>query len=129
MHRTLYDKTTGNILDCADLNDEQLSALLAKEPNLDYINVYTVGVKNIAVDIATKKIKKVTPPPQNIAGLIRQRRIGLLTSSDWTQSADSPLSAEKKAEWAVYRQALRDLPDDQGSVNSIDDVVWPTQPQ
>jgi len=128
MHRTLYDKNTGVIVNCSDLSENQLSALLTKEPNLDYINVYTVGVKNLAVDIATKKLKKVTVT-QNIPELIRQRRIGLLTSSDWTQSADSPLSAEKKAEWAAYRQALRDLPDEQGSVNSIDDVVWPTQPQ
>lgn len=38
----------------------------------------------------------------------------LLLNSDWTQLPDSPLSAEKKAEWAAYRQALRDLsPPDQ----------------
>jgi hypothetical protein len=129
MHRTLYDKITGNILSCADLNDNQLAELLAKETNLDYINVYTVGLKNIAVDVDTKKLKKVTPPNQNIAGLIRQQRIGLLASTDWTQMPDSPLSAELKQAWAAYRQALRDLPDEQGNVNSIDDVVWPTSPQ
>lgn len=32
----------------------------------------------------------------------------LLKDSDWTQLPDVPLSAEKKAEWATYRQALRD---------------------
>ena len=32
-----------------------------------------------------------------------------LTDSDWTQAPDSPLSDTKKAEWATYRQALRDL--------------------
>ena len=32
-----------------------------------------------------------------------------LTDSDWTQAPDSPLSEEKKKEWATYRQALRDL--------------------
>jgi hypothetical protein len=129
MYRTLYDKTTGVILSSADLNDAQLAALLATDPNLDYINLYTTGLENIVIDLTTKKLKKVAPPAQNIAALIRQQRIGLLTSSDWTQSLDSPLSAEKKAEWAAYRQALRDLPDAQSSVNSIDDVVWPTQPQ
>jgi hypothetical protein len=129
MHRTLYNKTTGEIVSCANLSEEQLSKVLLEQPEVDYINIYTTGIKNIAVDIVTKKLKKVAPPPQNIAALIRQQRIGLLSSSDWTQSLDSPLSAEKKAEWAAYRQALRDLPDAQGSVNSIDDVVWPTQPQ
>jgi len=128
MHRTLYNKTTGEIVSSANLSDEQLNKVLANDTQLDYINLYTTGIKNIAVDVATKKLKKITIQ-QNIPGLIRQRRIGLLSSSDWTQSADSPLSAEKKAEWAAYRQALRDLPDEQGSVNSIDNVVWPTQPQ
>jgi uncharacterized protein YabE (DUF348 family) len=129
MHRTLYDKTTGEIINSANLSDKQLSKILTENPQLNYINLYTNGVKNIAVDVDTKKLKKVPPPSQNIAGLIRQRRIGLLNSSDWTQSLDSPLSESKRAEWAAYRQALRNLPDEQGNVNSIDDVVWPTSPQ
>lgn len=37
---------------------------------------------------------------------IRNRR---LSDCDWTQAADSPLSDTKKAEWATYRQELRDL--------------------
>lgn len=39
----------------------------------------------------------------------RQYRNGLLASTDWTQSNDSPLSEEKKKEWAIYRQELRDI--------------------
>ena len=34
-----------------------------------------------------------------------------LKASDWTQLPDSPLSEAKKAEWATYRQALRDVPE------------------
>lgn len=128
MHRTLFDKTSGQIVGCSDLSESQLNKLLAEDSNLDYINVYTVGVKNIAVDVATKKIKKISAQV-NIPNLIRQQRMGLLSSSDWTQSLDSPLSESKRAEWAAYRQALRDLPDEQGGVNSISDVVWPSRPQ
>lgn len=40
----------------------------------------------------------------------RHLRKGLLADSDWTQGADSPLSAEQKNVWANYRQALRDFP-------------------
>ena len=40
---------------------------------------------------------------------LRQKRDLRLAGSDWTQMADSPLSNSKKAEWATYRQALRDL--------------------
>lgn len=38
------------------------------------------------------------------------KRRTLLKTTDWTQVTDSPLSDEKRAEWAVYRQALRDIP-------------------
>jgi hypothetical protein len=37
---------------------------------------------------------------------VRNRK---LSKCDWTQAPDSPLSDEKKKEWATYRQALRDL--------------------
>jgi hypothetical protein len=56
---------------------------------------------------------------------LRNQRDYLLKQSDWTQFNDSPLTAENKAEWALYRQALRDLPQ---NVN-INNVVFPTQPQ
>jgi len=32
----------------------------------------------------------------------------LLVDSDWTQLPDVPLTAEKKAVWAQYRQQVRD---------------------
>ena len=41
---------------------------------------------------------------------LRTERDRLLVESDWTQSPDSPLTDEKKKEWATYRQSLRDLP-------------------
>ena len=41
---------------------------------------------------------------------IIDKRNSKLRDSDWTQIPDSPLTAEKKAEWATYRQALRDIP-------------------
>ena len=40
----------------------------------------------------------------------REWRNGLLAETDWTVLPDSPLSAEKQAEWKTYRQKLRDLP-------------------
>ena len=64
---------------------------------------------------------------------MRKLRNNFLRASDWTQMADSPLTAEKKAEWATYRQALRDLPSN--STPTLDEngnlvgVVLPTQPQ
>ena len=41
----------------------------------------------------------------------RNKRDRALIESDWTQLSTSPLSDAKKTEWEIYRQALRDLPD------------------
>lgn len=54
----------------------------------------------------------------------RQDRDALLAKSDWTQANDSPLSNDKKIEWATYRTALRDLP----SNKSWPDVTFPEEP-
>lgn len=56
---------------------------------------------------------------------LRKKRDYLLTQCDWTQLPDSPLTEEKKTEWMVYRQQLRDLPATIDSANP----VWPLPPQ
>lgn len=69
------------------------------------------------------------PKPQEMAlPHIRIRRRFLLLESDWTQGADSPLSDTKKAEWATYRQALRDLTASYTESDLASSVVWPTPP-
>ena len=60
--------------------------------------------------------------------LIRAERNRLLSESDWTQGADSPLTTQQKSDWAVYRTSLRTLPEDQSSVTSYSDINWPTKP-
>jgi hypothetical protein len=56
---------------------------------------------------------------------IRKQRNKLLLESDWTQLSDSPLSPEKKTEWSVYRQELRDIT----SQPDPNNIVWPTKPE
>ena len=46
---------------------------------------------------------------QELWAEIREKRNNRLTSCDWTQMSDSPLSDTKKTEWATYRQSLRNL--------------------
>ncbi|PTX47850.1 MULTISPECIES: phage tail assembly chaperone [Gemmobacter] len=41
---------------------------------------------------------------------VLQQRDQLLSDSDWTQLADAPLTPAKQAQWATYRQELRDIP-------------------
>ena len=42
--------------------------------------------------------------------LLRKDRNQLLTDCDWTRLDDNGIAADKKVEWATYRQQLRDLP-------------------
>jgi hypothetical protein len=54
---------------------------------------------------------------------VRQQRIQLLQSCDWTQINDYDLGADREA-WAAYRHALRDLAD---AANPFD-ITWPQPP-
>ena len=56
---------------------------------------------------------------------MRDQRNQKLSDSDWTQLDDTPLSNSDKLAWAEYRQALRDLPKQDGFPW---DITWPTQP-
>lgn len=63
--------------------------------------------------------------PTETAESIRIKRRPLLRQSDWTQGPDAPLTAEQKAAWATYRQALRDITTQSGFPLN---VIWPTEP-
>jgi hypothetical protein len=61
----------------------------------------------------------------NLSGALnvgRTKRNQLLKLSDWVET--SSMSDEKKEEWRVYRQALRDLPETITDYN----IVYPTEP-
>lgn len=73
---------------------------------------------NLAVWVQTAKDAEYTA----LAGEIRKKRDKLLAGSDWTQAADVPLTAEEKEDWRVYRQALRDVPQQTGFPYN---VFWP----
>lgn len=55
--------------------------------------------------------------------IIRMYRNAKLADSDWTQLPDAPLSAEKKQEWAVYRQYLRDYTKQFEGLHHYPDVI------
>lgn len=66
---------------------------------------------------------------QKVDDWVRGPRNFLLARSDWTQTNDSPLSAEKKAEWANYRQVLRDLTSVYAEIQSPDEIDRPVAPE
>lgn len=74
---------------------------------------------------AARKAQREAKAKSDRMRQFRKRRDEKLAECDWTQLADSPLSAEKKAAWAAYRQALRDVPE---TVNADGWVTWPAKP-
>jgi len=54
---------------------------------------------------------------------MRAERNHLLTQSDWTQTADNPMS--NTAAWATWRQQLRDFP---ATWTPADTVDFPDPP-
>ena len=55
----------------------------------------------------------------------RARRDKLLAASDWTQVLDAPIDAATREAYRVYRQALRDIPEQEGFPAAI---TWPELP-
>lgn len=67
---------------------------------------------------------------------VRVSRDIKLSTCDWTQMPDSALSDSKRAEWAAYRQALRDTPQQFSGVSDEDLVssyenesLFPAEPE
>jgi hypothetical protein len=82
----------------------------------------------LCVDIETGKAEQRAKPPlpeptdEELAAEARLKRNDLLLASDWTQMPDAPVDHEA---WAVYRQQLRDLPD---NTEDPRNTVWPVKP-
>jgi hypothetical protein len=57
------------------------------------------------------------------ASQVRQERNKLLLESDWTQVADSPVDL---VSWAIYRETLRNIPNQEGFPFNVE---WPQKPE
>lgn len=81
--------------------------------------IFTDGETTAAEQEAAYKTRK----DNEQAASVRNQRSELLSKCDWTQVADAPVD---KTLWAVYRQALRDIPAQTGFPWN---VQWPTNPE
>jgi hypothetical protein len=77
-----------------------------------------VQVWNIT-DATAEEIEQRT---QDQANTVRTERNQLLAECDWTQLPDAPVDVQA---WAVYRQELRNVPD---QPTFPWNVTWPTKP-
>jgi hypothetical protein len=96
---------------------------------------YAVNLERTAVKVNGTWIEKwiETPAtPEQIAERttaksadVRSERNRLLADCDWTQLADSPLDADAKLAWQLYRETLRMVPEQPGFPWNVE---WPPVP-
>jgi hypothetical protein len=112
-----YDINTGLITGAGYGQDpiESATGILVTDDFIKGLHTHIVDgvlVANVAIQTERKRIE------------VRYQRNLLLAACDWTQAVDTVLTESKKAEWAAYRQALRDFPE----TCNPSDPVWPVPP-
>ena len=89
--------------------------LAAVAPYIEENTVYTIAVESLTAS-------EIEANTESQWAKIRKQRDSLLQSCDWTQLPDVTIS--NKADWAAYRQALRDITNQEDPYN----IVWPSDP-
>lgn len=124
VHAVQWDGTKGHVEYIDDRPNLQIEELgIFEQAIIDYENEKKrIEDEAIALELARDYWEELR--------VLRNERLMLC---DWTQSNDSPLNETQKELWRIYREELRDLPD------NIDDpkplvwdsnhVDWPVQPQ
>jgi hypothetical protein len=123
VYKTAYKTDTGEILYTSYGPDG-----FVVFPELEGVDYVDGSGDSLTQEVVNGKIVNKSPDvlhKQEIDAAwvqLRSERSRRLFASDWTQVSDAPVDREA---WAVYRQALRDLP-----ANTTDprDVVWPAPP-
>lgn len=108
------------------LKDNEEIDFIYSLDNEDESEIYTA----ITEEINSGKLKIEPANPDQINAFnqftVRETRNELLSETDkYFSISDYPISEEKKNEIRVYRQALRDIPQQDGFPNN---VVWPEKP-
>jgi len=121
---TFFELSSGKITRKAVLEDDMIVANLSDgegwiEGHFD--SETKMIFEGFVVDIPPEEIEsyEIESAWKNL----RETRNSILFGTDWTQAPDAPVDKES---WAIYRQALRDLP-----ANTTDprDPPWPEKPK
>ena len=98
-----HDRLTQKLVQCAAYDDGEFVSL---------------------VQVESLTAEEIQAAKDSAMANIRATRNQLLNACDWTQAVDCTIA--KKAEWATYRQALRDLPS--GITEPRTFSAWPNNP-
>lgn len=131
-YRELFSNTSFN---SSGPSDEFLTANNAKKVNafkahdrltqkLVSCSAYDDGEFVSVVQVADMSAEEIQSAKDSAMAQLRATRNALLLACDWTQIADCTIP--KKAEWATYRQTLRDFPATVSDARST--ITWPHNP-
>jgi hypothetical protein len=123
---TIYDVETGEIK--RRISTSQEGILINVFDGEDYIEgEYSDETYIVVNGVAQQKPKSELDAIaiERATAQMKMRRDMLLNASDFTQVPDAPFTSEQQQAWRVYRQALRDLPD---NISDIFNIAWPVEP-
>lgn len=98
-----HDRLTQKLVSCAAYDDGEFVSI---------------------VQVESLSAEEIQAAKDSAMAQLRATRNALLLSCDWTQIADCNIP--KKAEWATYRQTLRDFPSTISDARTT--VTWPHNP-
>jgi len=117
-----------------DMTEDQIKENVIKSlPKFRWETAEITAAKNLvnySAPATFQPVPETHVDPQPVSNevleqMARMNRNQLLFASDWAALSDVGLSDAKKAEYLVYRQALRDVPEQSGFP---DNITWPTEP-
>lgn len=93
--------------------------------SFDFPDDFDFSQQHLYKIIDGELIKDVDAEYESLASEIRAKRDSLLSSCDWTQTLDAPLTSEEQLKWREYRQVLRDIPQQENFPYLVE---YPTKP-
>ena len=96
---------------------------LVNEDDNDITLTIRKAIKNGDLDVAD--YVEPTVDVEDLATKIRMQRNNLLKQTDYLMMSDYPIESDRLAKVKIYRQALRDIPEQSGFPRTI---AWPEKP-
>ena len=124
MNAAIYNISTGEILKFVNCPPGQLKYQCSMGQT--FYEDCTIEATHIIDNKPITLIHKYEKSTEELLQELRNKRDTLLSSSDFSQLPDSPLTEEQKQAWAEYRQQLRDYP--ATVVDPINPPPFPSKP-
>lgn len=113
-------ESSGNVCMESDTEPEFFTRWVHTTPESpDNVGDKSSGIGSIAIVLTDAEYDTV------LAASARQKRDRLIAATDYLVTPDYPIESDRLAKVKIYRQALRDIPEQSGFPRTI---TWPDKP-